>query len=83
MKMRFPKNVSKEEQKNSIIQTLEYNTEALDYIQNEINRHEDFLKYKDDSEIRSQLNILKYIHFSLTYLDDTYNKSLILLGASK
>ena len=79
--MKRLKNISKQEQINSINQTLQYNSDALDYIQNEILRYEDMLLYKEDwKEGEEILNILKYIEFSLKYLDDSYNKSLILLG---
>lgn len=79
--MKRLKKISKQEQINSINQTLQYNSDALDYIQNEISRYEDMLLYKEDwKEGEETLNILKYIEFSLKYLDDSYNKSLILLG---
>lgn len=79
--MRNPKKVSNIEKINGLNQSLYYNTEALDYIQNEISRYENFVKYnEEDTQSLNTLNILRYIEFSLKYLDDTYNKGLILLG---
>lgn len=79
--MKNPKKVSKIEKINSLKQTLYYNSEALDYLKNEISRYENFVKYnEDDTQALNTLNVLKYIEFSLKYLDDTYEKGLILLG---
>lgn len=79
--MKSMKKVSKLEQKNSLKQTLYYNSEALDYVQNEIARYENLYKYnEDDMQVLNILNILRYIEFSLKYLDDTYEKGLMLLG---
>lgn len=79
--MKNPKKVSNIEKINSLNQSLYYNTEALDYIQNEISRYENFVKYnEEDTQSLNTLNVLRYIEFSLKYLDDTYNKGLILLG---
>lgn len=79
--MRNPKKVSNIEKINCLNQSLYYNTEALDYIQNEISRYENFVKYnEEDTQSLNTLNILRYIEFSLKYLDDTYEKGLILLG---
>lgn len=79
--MRSPKKVSNIEKINELNQSLYYNTEALDYIQNEISRYENFVKYnEEDTQSLYTLNTLRYIEFCLKYLDDTYNKGLILLG---
>lgn len=79
--MKNPKKVSRIEKINSLKQTLYYNSEALDYLKNEISRYENFVKYnEDDTQALNTLNVLKYIEFSLKYLDDTYEKGLILLG---
>lgn len=79
--MKLKKNVTKLEMKNSLLQTLEYNSEALDFIENESHKYEDLLKYDDlDGSIKNIQNILKYIKFSLNYLDDMYNESLKKLG---
>lgn len=79
--MKNPRKVSKLEQRNALVQTLEYNSNALDYVENEINRFENFVKYNEnDMQSLNTLNVLKYIQFSLKYLDDTYNKGLMLLG---
>lgn len=80
--MKLPKYITKLEKRNGLVQTLDYNTQALDYIENEINRYENFVKYnEDDKQSLNTLNVLKYIQFSLKYLDDMYNKSIILLEA--
>lgn len=82
--MKFRKNVSNEEIKNSLILTLEKNTIALDYIENVLHRTEDLYKYnEDDEDVKEQLDVLKYIKFSLTYLDKQYNDSLKKLGVFK
>lgn len=78
--MKNPKNVSKSEQKAFLVQTLQYNSIALDYVKEEIQKYEDFLKWNElDTDIQERLSVFKYIEFTLTYLDDTYSKGLILL----
>lgn len=80
--MRNPKKVSNIEKINELNQSLYYNTEALDFVQNEIFKYENLYKYnEEDNCVLNTLNILRYIQFSLKYLDDTYSKSLILLEA--
>lgn len=80
--MKNPKKVTKLEKRNGLVQTLYYNTLALDYIENEINRYDNFVKYnEEDMQSLNTLNVLKYIQFSLKYLDDMYNKSIMLLEA--
>lgn len=79
--MKFKKNISKEELKNSLLQSLEYNSKALDYIENVLNRAEDNLKYNpDDPDFAEIVSTVKYIKFSLSYLDNQYNESLKRLG---
>lgn len=79
--MKNRKNVSKEELKNSLLISLKYNNKALDYIENDLRRAKDFLKYKeDDKETQEIVDILEYIKFSLTYLDNQYNESLKKVG---
>lgn len=79
--MKIKKNVSKGELKASIIQSLEHNTEAIDYVENEINRLKDLLIYREkDEELSRVIKILEYIKFSLLYIDDCYNKSLKKIG---
>lgn len=80
--MKRRKNVSKEELKNSLLESLEYNSKALDYIENVLNRAEDTLKYnEEDRDYQDIVSTLKYIKFALTYLDDQYNESLRKVGA--
>lgn len=73
--------VSKLEEKNSLLQTLDYNNLALDYIQNQIYRTENVLKLDDtDTNVKTQLSTEKYIKFSLEYLDKCYSDRLKKLG---
>ncbi len=75
------KNVSKLELKNSLLETLKHNNDALDYIQNCIYRTENVLKLDpSDKSVQDQLNIEKYIQFSLNYLDKMYVDNLKNLG---
>lgn len=79
--MRQEKKVSKLELKNSLLETLAHNDEALDYIQNQIYRTENVLGLDpSDKEVQEQLNIEKYIQFSLRYLDKMYVDNLKKLG---
>lgn len=75
------KTVSKLELKNSLLETLSHNNDALDYIQNQIYRTENVLNLDPaDKSVQEQLNIEKYIQFSLRYLDKSYTDSLKKLG---
>lgn len=75
------KKVSKLELKNSLLQSISYNDDALDYIQNQIYRTENVLKLDpSDTLVQEQLNTEKYIQFSLRYLDKSYTDSLKKLG---
>lgn len=79
MKMR--KNVSNREIANSLLESLSYNDNALDYIKNQIYRTENILNYKpEDKEIQEQLKIEKYIEFVLKFTEDSYKKSLKKVG---
>lgn len=63
--------------KNHLLLSLEYNSAALDYVQDKIKHHEDWLKFMErDGTIKNELSVLKYIEFTLKYLDDCYNESL-------
>lgn len=75
------KTCSKLELKNSLLETLSHNNDALDYIQNQINASENVLGYMpEDKETQKRLNIEKYIQFSLNYLDKMYTDNLKKLG---
>lgn len=64
--MKNPKKVTKLEERNALVQALYYNTEALDYIESEINRYDNFVKYnEEDMQSLNTLNVLDYIQFSL------------------
>lgn len=82
--MKRLKNVTRTEKIHEILKTLEHNSDALDYVRNEIFRFDNMLKYNsEDYEVANIFKILKYIEFSLNYLDDCYNKSLDKLGYTK
>lgn len=67
--------------KASIVESLEHNTEAMDYIENEKNRLIDLLKYRCvDDELSRIIEVLEYIQFSLKFLDDSYIKALSRIG---
>ena len=75
--MKRRKNVSNREIKNSLLKTLAHNEDAIDYIKNAIYKTENILGYDpSDKQIQEQLNIEKYILFSLEYLEKSYNDSL-------
>lgn len=73
--------VSKLEEKNSLLETLKYNDEALDYIQNQIYQTENILKLDPtDKIVEGRLNTERYVKFSLEYLDKCYCDRLKKLG---
>ena len=77
----FKKNVSKVELIHSLKESIDKNAEALDYVQNEITRVSDRLEYvENDYVMEDTLKNLKYIEFTLQYLDSQYRKSLKQLG---
>ena len=79
--MKKRKNVSKEELKNCLLISIEHNTNALDFVQNELNHIEDVLKYNEhDEDYKKRHEVLEYIRFSLNYLDEQYQESLKKLG---
>lgn len=75
------KQVSKEELKNSLLLSLEHNADAIDYITNEISRFESYCKYNEEDKTSLQvLSILRYIKYSLDYLDNCYSENLKRIG---
>ncbi len=73
--------VSKLEEKNSLLETLRHNEDALDYIQNQIYETENILNIDPgDAIIAGQLATERYIKFSLEYLDKCYTDRLKALG---
>ena len=74
------KNISNTELSKSLKQSLEYNSEAIDYIENLLNQKKDFAKYKYNNELDSEINILRYIHFTLKFIDGQYKDSLKKVG---
>lgn len=79
--MRKREEVSNMDLKNSLLISIQYNSEALDYIAERIKKVEDFIKYNEDDEVsKNELSVLRYIDFTLKYVDDCYDKSLNQLG---
>ena len=79
--MRELRKVSKLEEINSLKQTLVYNENALDYMQNNIYRTENMYKLDEsDKEVKERLNTERYIKFSLEYLNKQYANRLKSLG---
>lgn len=79
--MKKIKNVSNQELKDSLLKSIEYNSNALDYIENVLNRARDRLKYNEyDKENKEIVETLEYIKFALTYLDKQYIDSLKKVG---
>lgn len=72
---------SKLEEINSIKQTLIQNDDALDFINCLIDENLTILGYNpDDLQAKEDLKIVRYIDFSLSYLDKCYRKRLKELG---
>lgn len=67
----------KNEIKKSLDDTIIKNNNALDYIQNKISKVQNLVDYNSDDVISiDELNNLKYIEFTLKYLDKSYKDSL-------
>lgn len=81
--MKIPKNVSKLELKNSLIESMQKNKMALDYTLRCIHRNEDILGYNsEDIMAQNDLQDLKYIEFILRYIEDSYRKSAKGIGVN-
>lgn len=79
--LKSKKQVSKEELKNSLLLSLEHNSDAIDYITNEISRFESYCKYNENDKTSVQtLTTLRYIKYSLDYLDKCYGDNLKRIG---
>lgn len=75
--MIFNKKVNNKELAKALKESIEFNDNALDYVENEIRRKEDLLKITDISlDLDNDLTNLKYIQFSLKYLQDSYENTL-------
>lgn len=75
------KKVSNIEILHNLESTLKKNTNALDYVENEINRLNDILAYNENDTIsKEHLENLEYLKFTLYYLDKQYMKSFKSLG---
>lgn len=80
--MKRIKNVTKQELKASLLQSLEHNAKALDYIENVLNKAKDNLGYDpEDKDYQEIVETLEYIKFVLEYVDNQYNESLKKVGA--
>ena len=79
--MRTYRKVSKLEEINSLKETVVHNDASLDYITNELYRMENIFKLDETDEIvKENLISLRYIKFSLEYLDKMYRDRLKVLG---
>lgn len=79
--MKKQRNCSKLKLKNSLLESVTRNDDALDYIQNQIYKTENVLGIDPlDKEVQKQLENEKYIKFALNYLDKMYTDSLKKLG---
>lgn len=57
--------------------SLERNENAIDYLENKISNVKDMLEYVEyDKVLNEELEILEHIKFSLSFLTDSYNKTL-------
>lgn len=82
--MKRIKNVSNKEVVDNLKKTLVLNDKAIDYLENVIRKAQDRLEYNpEDEEYKDILEVLKYIQFSLLYLDKSYKESLKKLGGKK
>lgn len=73
----FNKNINNKKLIESLRESLLLNSNAQDYVENEISKAKDILQYnEDDSIAKENLDNLNYIKFTLKFLEDSYNKSL-------
>lgn len=73
--------ISKKEQIDSIVKTLDINDDAIDYIKNNIlTLHNVHKLSPSDTYIVEELNLNKYIQTSLEYLENCYIDRLKALG---
>lgn len=80
-KNRIMQSVSKLELKNSLIESMEKNDMAFDYVQDKIRECENILNYNpDDLLTQKDYENLKYIEFVLKYIEDSYRKSAKTIG---
>lgn len=74
----FNKNVNNKKLIESLQKSLQLNASAQDYVENQINKAKDILHFNDnDCSIKVDLENLSYIQFTLKFLEDSYNKSLM------
>lgn len=73
----FNKKVSNQDLIKCLTESMEYNVNALDYIENEIRRKEDVIKITNNSlDLECDLKNLKYIQVALKHLSESYNDAL-------
>lgn len=76
-------NVRKIEELKNLEISIETNIEAMDRLENWINRVENKLNYSEDDYLREELSTLKYLQFTLNYLDKQYVSTYRKLGGKK
>lgn len=81
--MKNNKNVSNKDIVNSLLKSILYNDDAIDYIKNQITISENILGYKpEDLEVQQNLKIQRFIKFQLEFINDCYEKSLKKFGVN-
>ena len=71
------------ELQRSLEESIKLNIKALDRLENWINRVTDEFKYSEDEYLKDELETLKYLKFTLTYLDKQYRKAYKQAGGKK
>lgn len=73
--------ISKKEQIDSIVKTVDVNTEAIDYIKNNILRLQNTHKLiPEDVSVVEEVNLNKYIQTCLEFFESCYIDRLKALG---
>ncbi len=81
--MKKIKEVSNKDIVNSVLESILYNNDAIDYIKNQITISENILGYKpEDIEVQQSLKIQKFIKFQLEFINNCYEKTLKKFGVS-
>lgn len=70
------KKVSNEELKSSLLESINKNDLSLDYIKDKIRVTEDLYKFTEKDSDKEELDTLKYIELVLSFVGDSYSKSL-------
>lgn len=68
---------------NSLLESIQHNDDAIDYMQNRIYRTENVLNYlPEDEETFELLQIEKFIKFELEFIGKQYKESLKSMGVN-